>query len=490
GDQLMADNPALDGAGSVVMVESLAVLGRAPLHRIRAQLVLSAMRHHAAALRERGFEVEEIRGAGSFGKALEGVKGELVCAAPNRASARRELEELGVRFVPSNQFLTTPEEFAGWAQGRKAITMEPFYREQRRRYGILVEADGEPVGGRWTFAAENRTPPRAGVDAPAAWRPEEDEIDRAAREDLDSWDLELWGEAGPRLFAVTPEEAQAALADFVANRLPEFGAWQDAMVPGDPFLFHSLMSVPLNLGLIGPLEVARAAQEAFDAGKVPIEAAEGFIRQVIGWREYVWGMYWLRAGEWREDNALDATAPLPAAYWGEPAGWACLDSVVEGVARHGYANHIERLMVLGNIAMLAGIEPWAVVNWFERSFVDGAEWVMAPNAAGMALYADGGTMMTKPYAAGGNYIHKMSGGAFCADCRYSPKKRTGEDGCPLSALYWDFIGRNEERFASNHRMAMAVRSWNRFDPAEQAAISDRASLAREELAGLSPGDER
>ncbi len=490
GDQLMADNPVLDGADRVVMVESLAVLGRAPLHRARAQVVLSAMRHHAGALRERGMEVEVVGGSASFAEALAGVDGEILCAEPNRASARRELAQLGVGFVPSNQFLTTPDEFAEWAKGRKAITMEPFYREQRRRYGILVDGDGEPVGGRWNFDAENRKPPKAGVDAPQAWRPREDAIDSAVREDLDSWELELWGEPGPRLFAVTAEEAREALADFVENRLAEFGAWQDAMVPGDPFLFHSLMSVPLNLGLIGPLEVARAAQEAFEAGTVPIEAAEGFIRQVIGWREYVWGMYWLRAGDWRTDNALDATAPLPAAYWGQPADWACLDSVVGSVGQYGYANHIERLMVLGNIAMLAGIEPWAVVNWFERSFVDGAEWVMAPNAAGMALYADGGTMMTKPYAAGGNYVHKMSGGAFCAECRYSPKKRTGEDGCPLSALYWDFIGRNEERFASNHRMAMAVRSWNRFDPAEQAAISDRASLAREELAGLSPGDGR
>ena len=198
-------------------------------------------------------------------------------------------------------------------------------------------------------------------------------------------------------------------------------------------------------------------------------------------------MYWLRSGQWQSDNALEATAPLPAAYWGEPSGWACLDGVVDGVRRHGYANHIERLMVLGNVAMLAGLEPWEVVGWFERAFVDGAEWVMAPNAAGMALYADGGAMMTKPYAAGGNYIHKMSGGAWCASCQYSPKKRTGEDGCPVSALYWDFIGRNEDRFAGNHRMAMPVRGWQKFDAAEQQAIKGRAALARDELAGLSPG---
>ena len=484
GDQLMDDNPALEGADRVVMVESLGVLGRAPLHRARAQLVLSAMRHHAEALRGRGLEVEEIRGAASFAEALKGVGDKVACAHPNRAGAVGELAALGVELVPSNQFLTSPEQFAEWADGRKSITMEPFYREQRRRYGILVDAEGEPEGGRWNFDAENRKPPKAGVDAPEPWLPEEDEIDRAVREDLGSWDLDLWGEEGPRRFAATPAEAQAALADFVERRLPEFGAWQDAMVPGDPFLFHALMSVPLNLGLIGPLEVARAAQDAWTAGNVPIEAAEGFIRQVIGWREYVWGMYWLRAGDWRTDNALDATAPLPASYRGEPSGWACLDGVIDSVGRYGYANHIERLMVLGNIAMLAGIEPWEVVGWFERSFVDGAEWVMAPNAAGMALYADGGVMMTKPYAAGGNYVHKMSGGAWCRDCRYSPKERTGEKGCPLTALYWDFIGSHSGRFSKNHRMAMPVRTWGKFDPAEQTAIADRAALAREELAGL------
>ena len=486
GDQLMADNPALEGAGRVLIVESLESLGRGPLHRARAHVVLSAMRHHAGALRDRGFEVSEHRGATSFASVLDQEKGELVCARPNRASAARALAERGVTLVGSGQFLTAPEDFAAWAEGRKSITMEPFYREQRRSLGLLVDSGGEPAGGRWNFDAENRKPPKTGLEAPAPWQPVEDAIDEEVRADLARWKLDLWGEDGPRRFAATAAEARLALDDFVEQRLPEFGSWQDAMVPGEPFLFHSLLSVPLNLGLIGPLEVARAAQTAWEAGSVPIEAAEGFIRQVIGWREYVWGMYWLRAGEWRVDNALAATAPLPAAYCGEPSGWACLDGVVESVRRHGYANHIERLMVLGNVALLAGLEPWEVVGWFERAFVDGAEWVMAPNAAGMALYADGGAMMTKPYAAGGNYIHRMSGGAWCASCRYSPKKRTGEDGCPVSALYWDFVGRNSERFAGNHRMAMAVRGWERFDSAEQAAIAGRAALARDELAGIRP----
>jgi len=434
--------------------------------------------------------VVEYQGAESFAAVLDQLDGELVCALPNRASATRALAERGVSFVASSKFLTDPDEFAAWAEGRKTLKMEPFYRDQRRRFGLLVDAEGEPAGGRWNFDAENRRPAKAGLQAPAPWQPEEDEIDRQVRADLDSWGLDLWGDDGPRRFAVTAAEAQLALADFVAKRLPQFGTWQDAIVPGDPFLFHAMLSVPLNLGLIGPLEVADAAQEAWQQGSVPIEAAESFIRQVIGWREYVWGMYWLRSNDWRSDNALDATAPLPAAYWGEPTGWECLDQTVANVKRYGYANHIERLMVLGNIALLAGIEPWEMVGWFERAFVDGAEWVMAPNTAGMALYADGGVMMTKPYAAGGNYIHKMSGGSHCGACRYSPKQRTGEQGCPVSALYWDFIGRNSERLAGNHRMAMAVRGWGRFDDDEQAAIAERAALARQQLEGLSPGGAR
>lgn len=482
----MAGNPALEGAERVVMIESQAILGRGPIHRARAHLVLSAMRHFAEELRGRGLEVVEHRGAVSLEAALEAEEGEIVCAQPNRTEAAAALTAHGVRLIASNQFLGSPEQFSQWAEGRKALTMEPFYREQRRRFGLLVDGDGEPAGGRWNFDAENRKPPKSGLEAPAAWRPSEDQIDEQVRADLADCEFELWGEDEPRRFAVTAAEAQLALDDFVEHRLPQFGVWQDAMVPGDSFLFHALLSVPLNLGLIEPLEVAQAVQAAWQDGHAPIEAAEGFIRQVIGWREYVWGMYWLRSEQWPSDNALEATAPLPAAYWGEPSGWACLDGVVDGVRRHGYANHIERLMVLGNIAMLAGLEPWEVVGWFERAFVDGAEWVMAPNAAGMALYADGGAMMTKPYAAGGNYIHKMSGGAWCASCQYSPKKRTGEDGCPVSALYWDFIGRNEDRFAGNHRMAMPVRGWQKFDAAEQHAIKGRAALARDELAGLSP----
>jgi deoxyribodipyrimidine photolyase-related protein len=483
GDQLHPGNPALADAGRVVLVESLAGMRRRPLHRRRAHLVLSGMRHLAADLRERGVEVVEHRGAASLREALTAHRGEeLVCAEPAEPRAGRALAALGVRTLPDTRFLTTPEAFAAWAAGRRRLMMEGFYREQRRRLGLLLDADGGPEGGRWNLDAENRSRPPAGLHAPEPWRPREDEIDAGVRADLDRWELPLWGEDGPRRFAVTPAEAQTALEDFVAHRLAQFGRWQDAMVPGEPFLFHSLLSVPLNLGVLEPLAAARAAEAAYRAGAVPLASAEGFIRQVVGWREYVWGMYRLRADEWPRDDALEARRPLPAAFWGERVGWACLDGVVDGVRREAYAHHIERLMVLGNIALLAEAEPWETVRWFQGVFADGAEWVMAPNAAGMALHADGGVTMTKPYAAGGNYISKMSNPSWCSSCRYDPRRRTGEDACPVTALYWAFIARHRERLAANPRTAMPVRTWERFGAGEQAAIAERAERARAELA--------
>ena len=477
----MRDNPALAGADRVLLVESRAMLARRRLHRRRAHLVLTGMRRLAAELRADGVEVVERRAAASLSEGLRGF-GDVVCAAPNSAGARVALEALGVRLVDSNQFLMAPEAFAAWAEGRRRLVMEDFYREQRVRHGVLLDADGGPEGGRWNFDAENRRPPAAGLEAPDPWRPQEDDVDAEVRADLDRADLGLWGEDGPRRFAVTPKEAQSALRSFVAGRLPEFGPWQDAMVPGQRVLFHSLLSVPLNLGVLEPLRAVEAAERAYRRGDVPLASAEGFVRQVIGWREYVWGMYWLRRDRWPRRNALRARAALPAAYHGAETGWNCLDSVVAGVRRDGYAHHIERLMVLGNVGLIAGIEPWALVRWFQDSFVDGAEWVMAPNAAGMALFADGGEMMTKPYAAGGNYVKRMSG--FCGDCRYSPNERTGERACPLTALYWDFVGRHAGTLRDNRRMQMAVRTLERFDAGERDLIGARAREARRELRGV------
>jgi deoxyribodipyrimidine photolyase-related protein len=479
GDQLMRDNPALAGAERVLFVESTTSLRRRRTHRRRVHIVLSGMRHFAAELREAGeFEVVERRGAATLESGLDGF-GDLVCAAPNSAAARRAMRRLGVRQVDSNQFLTSPEAFATWARDRPRLVMEDFYREQRRRFGLLLDAKGKPEGGRWNWDAENRKPAPDGLQAPDPYQPVEDAIDEEVRADLDRLGIEMFGADGPRQFAVTPDEGRAALESFLDDRLAEFGPWQDAMVADERFLFHSLLSVPMNLGVLDPLTVVRAAEFRYRDGRVPLRSAEGFIRQIVGWREWVWGMYWLRATQWPERNALDAHLPLGKAYWGGQTGWRCFDSVVSGVVESGYAHHIQRLMVLGSIGLTSGVEPWELVRWFQTAFVDGAEWVMAPNAAGMALFADGGEMMTKPYAAGGNYINRMSD--FCSGCRYSPSEKHGPSACPVTALYWDFVDRHAELVGGNRRTRRAVPMLARFDDATRSALAERASVARREL---------
>ncbi|WP_026912487.1 cryptochrome/photolyase family protein [Patulibacter minatonensis] len=482
GDQVSRENPALEGADRAVLITSRALLRRPGLHRQRAHLVLSGMRHLAADLREGGrIEVEERTEDGLL-EGLDAIDGDVVCAYPSSAAMLEALHERGVELTPPTQFLTSPEAFARWAEGRKTLQMEPFYREQRRRLEVLVDDAGEPVGGTWNLDHDNRRPPpKGGLDAPDPWSPEEDDVDAGVRRDLDRSGIDFWGDDAPRAFAVTPDEASSALRSFVQGRLKEFGPWQDAMVDGERTLFHSLLSVPINLGVLPPLDAVRAAERAYLRDDAPLQSVEGFVRQIIGWREYVWGMYWLRAGQWPRRNALRAREPLPRAYREADSGWRCLDETVRSVRETGYAHHIERLMVLGTIGLTSGVRPWDLVRWFSRGFVDGAEWVMAPNAAGMALYADGGEMMSKPYAAGGNYVNKMS--QHCPSCRFDPKRRTGEDACPLTALYWDFLDRHREDLAGNHRIAMPLRSLAKIPDDELEEIRVRARRARKELRG-------
>jgi deoxyribodipyrimidine photolyase-related protein len=466
GDQLSHANPALEGAERVLLVETRASLARLPHHRQRRHLVLSAMRHFAAEQRDAGErEVVERRGVARMRDVLPDF-GEVVCAAPNSLATRRWLEAQGVAFVPSRQFLTAPADFAAWAQGRRRLVMEDFYREQRRRFGLLLAPDGRPEGGRWNLDAENRRPPRDGLVAPAPWLPEEDEIDEEVRSDLDAMGLREFGQDGPRLWPATAGEARRALQDFVEHRLAGFGPWQDAMVTGERWLFHARLSSSLNLWLLDPLDACRAVADAYARGGVPLQSAEGFIRQVIGWREYIWGMYWLRGDAWRSDNALGAERPLPDAFWTGDTDAECLRSTLQDVRETGYAHHIQRLMVLGNLMLLLGVRPWEAVEWFQASFIDGAEWVMAPNTAGMATFADGGVMMTKPYAGGGNYIDRMS--TYCGDCVHEPRS------CPVTALYWDFMARHRDEFASNRRMRMPLRTLERMDPARLAALRELA----------------
>ncbi|WP_116449660.1 cryptochrome/photolyase family protein [Blastococcus litoris] len=463
----------LDGPDQpVLLIESRAVLARRRFHRQKAHLVLSALRHRAAELGDRA----EFHQVGTYAEALDRVAGPVsVCAPTSWRSrdfvlARRDLQVLAAR-----GFVTTQAEFAGWAEGRgrRRLLMEDFYRDSRRRHDVLMNG-AEPVGGRWNLDAENREPPPADgrIGVPEPWWPEEDEIDAEVRADLDRWeadgDVSFVGDDGPRLFPVTRAEALHRLEDFLQHRLGAFGPHEDAMLTGDRWLAHSLLSPALNLGLLDPLAVVvateRSARDRAAAGDLlPLNSVEGFVRQVMGWRDYVWHMYWHLGRDFRHANALGAREPVPGWLAGLDDGAvdaACLSDVLGDLRRDGWVHHIPRLMVLGNYALQRGIDPSAMTDWFHESFVDGYEWVMVANVVGMSQHADGGALATKPYAAGGAYIDRMSD--YCGGCRYDPRKRLGEDACPYTAGYWAFLDRTREQLAGNHRMRRPLQGLDRL----------------------------
>jgi len=489
-DQLSSGNPVLEGADRVLIVESGSRPGRLTFHRQKLHLVFSAMRHFAADLEKRGVEVDYRRApslaAGLREHLADYDPDSVALLEPNTLGAGERLADIDrrVEVVDGALFLTDPARFADWAEGRKLLRMEDFYREQRRRFDLLMDGD-EPAGGQWNFDPENRKPPPADFRPPKPYRPREDGIDRQVRADLDRMETEgllTSGADGPRIFPASREQALRALDSFVERRLPTFGPYQDAMVGGERFMWHALLSSSLNLGLLEPLECAQAAERAWLEGSAPIASVEGFVRQVIGWREYVWGVYRLRGRAMLEPNELGADRPVPEAIREldpDRTSMACLADTLTGIRDTAYAHHIERLMLLGNLMLTLGVDPTEATDWFHSSFIDGYEWVMIPNVAGMALWADGGKMMTKPYAATGKYVERMSD--YCSGCRYSPKQRTGPEACPFTTLYWDFLDRNRELLEANHRMRMQVRNLDRIDGEEMAAIREQAEGLREEF---------
>jgi len=451
----------------VLLIESQAVFRRRRFHRQKAHLVLSALRHRAAELGEQA----EFRQVDRYAPSVRRSRGELSVCAPTSYAARSFVSTLPVEVLPARGFATGEDEFARWAEGRgqRRLLLEDFYRQARQRHDLLMDGD-EPAGGRWNLDADNREPPpkdaeRLGVPEP--WWPAEDEIDAGVRRDLDRWEaagaVSFVGRDAPRWVAATRAEALHVLRDFVEHRLPAFGPHEDAMLAGDAWMAHSLLSVPLNLGLLDPLEVVARVETAYRSGAVPLASAEGFVRQVIGWRDYVWNIYWHVGPDYRSRNALAAGRSVPAWFSSLDADAVearCLSDVLAGVRDRGWVHHIPRLMVLGNYALQRGWDPAEVTDWFHRSFLDGYDWVMLPNVVGMSQHADGGLMATKPYAAGGAYINRMSD--YCGSCPYSPAKRVGESACPYTAGYWWFLSRNAERLAGNHRMAQPLRGLQRL----------------------------
>ena len=493
GDQLDLQASCFDGADRDQDLVWMAEVAEESTHvwssKPRIALFLSAMRHHAQALAAAGWRVDYrfLDDAGNLhslaaelGAAVARVRPErLVMTAPGdwrvlealKAVAAETGVELDIR--EDRHFFSTAAEFAAHAKGRKQLRLEYWYRELRVRHQVLMEGD-QPAGGQWNFDADNREafgkegPPP--IPAPARFEP-----DDTTREVLQLVSTRFCGHPGSlESFAwpVTRRQALESLQRFVCERLPQFGRWQDALWTGEVWLFHSHLAAALNLKLLTAPEVVQAAEAAWRAGHADLASAEGFIRQVLGWREYVRGIYWLHMPQYLERNALQATRGLPSFFWDAKTDMACLRDALELTLAHGYAHHIQRLMVTGLYALLLGVDPKAVHGWYLSVYVDAVEWVELPNTLGMSQYADGGLMASKPYAASGKYLQRM--GNHCKGCRYDPAQATGDSACPYTTLYWDFLLRHEDRLAKNPRMVMQVKNLQRLDEARRAAIRRQA----------------
>ena len=491
GDQLshaIASLKGLDPARDIVlMVEVQDEASYVPHHKQKIAFILSAMRHFADELRAAGVKVDYVKldqrgNTGSFTGEIERAirrhdPDHVIVTEPGEyrvlelVEGWRDRFEVPVLLRADDRFLCSTVEFARWAEGRRVFRMETFYRHMRKRTGLLMEGD-QPAGGRWNFDRDNRKPWPTGTAAPQRLRFAPDAITAAV--------IRLVGRCFPKHFGtldgfgwgVTRRQALDALDAFVEQCLPSFGDTQDAMVAGEPFLCHATLSPYLNAGLLTPREVCDRAEAAWRGGKAPINAVEGFIRQILGWREYVRGIYWHAMPDYAATNALGAERPLPAFYWTGDTDMNCLRHAIEDTRRHAYAHHINRLMVTGNFALLAGVRPAEIEEWYLCVYADAYDWVELPNVHGMAIFADGGLMGSKPYAAGGAYIDRMSD--YCGGCRYNPRLRQGPGACPFNALYWAFLIRNAERLAGNARLAMPYRTIQRWGQERCAAIVQQA----------------
>jgi deoxyribodipyrimidine photolyase-related protein len=440
----------------VVLIESQRMTTGRPWHPERLFFLISSARHFAKQLQDSGFTVEYLKaknttvGLAEIKKKYGNIP--IHCAEPSSFRQHQALDELGVVFVENDFFLTSREMFAVWAAGQKHFLMENFYRKQRVRLNVLMQ-DGKPTGGEWNFDKDNRLPPPKNYTWPAYLEHIRDEIDRQVADELGIEPSHYW--------ATTREGALKQLDNFLINHFANFGPYEDATTTENWALHHSLLSPYLNNGLLHPAEVIAAAMKRFSKGDIPIASAEAFVRQIIGWREYVNGMYWFLGEKYRENNQLEAKLDLPELFRNpEATQMNCLSNTVTDIQKRAWVHHIPRLMILSNFALIAGINPQQFLDWMREVFIDATDWVMVPNVIGMGVHADGGQMMTKPYAAGGAYISRMTN--YCKGCFFDPKKRIGEDACPFTTLYWDFLDRNRGSFSRNHRIAQQLRGLDRL----------------------------
>lgn len=462
----------------VVFVESARMTSGRNWHPERLFFLISSARHFAQQLKDEGFTVEYIKAATT----VDGLKlaqkkfGKLPIFSAEPSSFRQShaLTEFGVNFVENDFFLTPRTLFASWATAQKTFLMENFYRKQRVRLNVLMD-EGKPVGGEWNFDKENRLPPPKNYKWPNPLIHERDEIDLAVAKELRYEPKNYW--------ATTTAGAQEQLKYFLKNHFANFGPYEDAVTTESWTLHHSLLSPYLNNGLLHPFEVIAAAQKRFAKGDIPIASAEAFVRQIIGWREYVNGMYWFLGEAYRNNNQLKATRNLPILFNdSSKTEMNCLKQTISDIEKRAWVHHIPRLMILSNFALIAGINPQQYLDWMREIFIDATEWVMVPNVIGMGVHADGGKMMTKPYAAGGAYISRMTN--YCKGCFFDSKKRVGEDACPFTTLYWDFLDRNRESFSRNHRISQQLRGLDRLSDLPELRLRAKEILQRAESGNL------
>jgi deoxyribodipyrimidine photolyase-related protein len=464
-------------------------------HPKKIAFIFSAMRHFAAELAAKGHQIRYIQltnpkntGSltGEVGRALRilNIK-HLIVTEPGEYRLKQEIASWPLQFGITidirmdDRFLCSTEEFSLWARDKKQLRMEYFYRYMRKKYQILMEDDDKPTGDQWNYDKENRKPPSKGLTSPKRIRHRKSVIVKEVLELVSEQFSDHFGTLQPFHYAVTRKQAIAELDDFIERILPYFGTYQDAMVKGEAYLNHSLLSSYINVGLLLPLEVCQKAEAMYRRGKAPLNAVEGFIRQILGWREYVRGIYWLNMPEYADLNYLKAKRALPNFYWGEKTNMACITEVVHQTKEHAYSHHIQRLMVTGNFALLAGLDVQEVQEWYLAVYSDAYEWVEMPNTLGMALFGDGGGLASKPYAVSGKYINKMSN--FCQQCHYNPLEMLGEKACPFNALYWDFFARNRKKLEFIQRLTFVYSTWDKFTEQKQKQIKQQAVSILEQM---------
>lgn len=486
-DQLSASISSLQGYDPekdiIFMCEVMSEATYVKHHKKKLAFLFSAMRHFAESLIEKGYKVAYTRlddadNAGALDREVRRLCSRYNCnhIVVTYPGEYRILEDIRswesqfgivVEIREDDRFLCTLDTFFSWAKDRPNVRMEYFYREMRKQHGILMHGN-DPVGGKWNYDAENRKPPKGGLNIPA---PYVGKIDRITQEVIDlvaTRFADHFGDLHPFYFAVTREDALQALDQFIVQRLNHFGDYQDAMLEGEPWMYHAHIGFYLNCGLLLPLECIQAAEKAYYQGTAPLNAVEGFIRQIMGWREYIRGIYWHKMPEYKNKNFLDAKRNLPAFFWKANSKLNCMNQCVKETQAHAYAHHIQRLMVLGNFALLTGIDPAQVNEWYLIVYADAHEWVELPNVMGMILFADGGYLASKPYAAGGAYINKMSN--YCKNCAYNVSVSNGPQACPFNYLYWYFLARNKNKLGQNHRLSMMYKLYDRMGLERKNAI--------------------